>query len=132
LLANRMFYQALTSLDLEAMTGVWLHEEWVCCVHPGWPQVEGWEAVRASFEQIFEHTERLLITVSRTSVHQEQDMAWISCLEKISSSGPGRIDTSFAQATNLFVRRQGRWRMVQHHASHLPVEMRPPDTERVN
>lgn len=130
--ANRMFYQALTTMNLEAMTAVWLQEDCVRCVHPGWPQVEGWDAVSQSFMQIFENTDSLRVTVSRTSIHVEQTMAWVSCIEKISSSSPGRIDTVYVQATNLFVLRDGRWRMIQHHASHLPVEAGPTETERVN
>lgn len=127
-----MFYQALTSLNLEAMAAVWLQEDYVRCVHPGWPQVEGWDAVSQSFQQIFENTDSLRVTVSRTSIHIEQTMAWVSCIEKIASSSPGRIDTVYVQATNLFVLRDGRWRMIQHHASHLPVESGPTETERVN
>jgi ketosteroid isomerase-like protein len=130
--ANRRFYEALTQMNEPAMHDVWLHEEWVRCVHPGWPQVEGWDAVRQSFAQIFENTGSLRITVSRTSVHVEQDMAWVSCIEKISSSNPEAIDTVYAQATNLFVLRDGHWRMVQHHASHLPVETHLQEPERVN
>jgi len=130
--ANRRFYEALTEMNESAMSELWLPEEWVCCVHPGWPQVEGWNAVCQSFTQIFENTDTLRIAVSRTTAHVEQDMAWVSCIEKVSSSSPGRIDTVYVQATNLFVLRDGRWRMVQHHASHLPVEVHPQETERVN
>jgi len=130
--ANRRFYAALTQMNEPAMHDVWLHEDWIRCVHPGWPQVEGWEAVRQSFTQIFENTDSLRITVSRTTVHLEESMAWLSCIEKISSSSPGRIDTVYVQATNLFVLRDGIWRMVLHHASHLPVEMHPQEAERVN
>lgn len=129
---NRKFYEALTQMNESAMQEVWLHEDWVSCVHPGWPQVEGWNAVSQSFMQIFENTQALRITVSRTSVHVEGEMAWVSCIEKISSSSPGRIDTVYVQATNLYVRREGRWLMVQHHASHLPEEAHPKAAERVN
>ncbi|HMX30241.1 MAG TPA: nuclear transport factor 2 family protein, partial [Blastocatellia bacterium] len=34
--ANQSFYLALENADLEAMAAVWLHEDWVKCVHPGW------------------------------------------------------------------------------------------------
>ncbi|MCH7766008.1 MAG: hypothetical protein IH916_05570, partial [Acidobacteria bacterium] len=36
LAANRRFYTAMDSLDLEGMEAVWLHADWVKCVHPGW------------------------------------------------------------------------------------------------
>ena len=45
LAANRAFYHALQSLDLEQMKAVWLHEDWVECLHPGWELRVGWEEV---------------------------------------------------------------------------------------
>ena len=33
--ANERFYQALEKASLESMSAVWLHAEWVKCVHPG-------------------------------------------------------------------------------------------------
>ncbi len=52
--ANRKFYQALAALDLRAMNHLWLNENWVRCVHPGWAPLEGWEAVHESWQRIFE------------------------------------------------------------------------------
>jgi len=129
---NRRFYEALTQMSDTAMDEVWLHEDWVRCVHPGWPQVEGWDAVRQSFTQIFENTDSLRITISQVSVHLKEAMAWVSCIEKIASASPGRIDTVYVQATNLFVLQDSRWQMVLHHASHLPEEVHPTEAERVN
>ena len=130
--ANRRFYEALTTLDLEAMEQVWLPEDWVRCVHPGWAQLEGWPAVRESWAHIFENTQFLRVAVSQVFVHQEQDLGWVSCMEKVASTGEGRIDSAYVQATNLFVRREGRWFMVLHHASHLPVSMKSGGEETVH
>ena len=48
------------------------------------------------------------------------DVAWVSCLERNATADAEQIHTSLAQATNLFVRHDGRWRMVVHHASPVP------------
>lgn len=128
---NRRFYQALCALDLEAMDDIWLDEKWVRCVHPGWMQLEGWEAVRESWERIFENTQFLRVTINQVFIHQEGDLAWVSCIEKVSSTGEGRIDSAYLQSTNLFVRRDDRWRMVLHHSSHLPASVQPGEKETV-
>ncbi len=129
--ANRRFYEALCAMDLKAMDEIWLPEEWVRCVHPGWAQLEGWEAVRESWERIFDNTQFLHVAISQVFVHQAGDLGWVSCVEKVSSTGVGRIDSAYVQATNLFSRRDGRWLMVLHHASHLPVSVQGSGEETV-
>ena len=57
--ANRRFYQAFAALSLEQMDEVWLHEDWVECVHPGWDLLLSWEEVRESWARIFTNTQRM-------------------------------------------------------------------------
>ena len=130
--ANSRFYQAVSALDMEAMEEIWLKEDWVRCVHPGWTELESWEAVRESWKHIFENTQFLQITISQAFVHAEGDLAWVSCVEKVSSTGEGRIDLGYVQTTNLFVRRQDRWLMVLHHSSHLPASLQSGGEETVH
>ena len=118
--ANKNFYSALQSLNLEEMESVWLPEEWVKCLHPGWEMLEGWEAVHESWQQIFENTKFMRITMGVQSVHVEKATAWVCCTEKISSAAEGRFETAFVQATNIFKLHNGTWFLVHHHASHLP------------
>ena len=44
------------------MDRLWAHEGWVRCVHPGWDILVGWEAIRASWQQIFANTRWLRVT----------------------------------------------------------------------
>ena len=69
--ANKNFYSALQSLNLEEMESIWLPEEWVKCLHPGWDMLEGWEAVHESWQQIFENTKFMRISMGLQSVHVE-------------------------------------------------------------
>ena len=119
--ANQNFYTSLQDLSLEEMEAVWLQEEWVKCVHPGWNMLEGWEAVRESFQHIFENTHFMRIAVGLQSLRVENSTAWLCCTEKISSAAEGRFDSAYVQATNIFERRQGAWSLVLHHASPLPT-----------
>ena len=117
---NKTLYAALQNLNLKEMDAVWLHEPWVRCVHPGWDILEGWEAVRESWQQMFDVTESMRITVRTQFIRVEGSTAWICCRESISSAAGGRSSSAQAQATNIFEKRSGEWYLVHHHASMLP------------
>src|SRR5262249_33135694 len=91
--ANKNFYSALQDLNLEEMESIWLQEDWVRCIHPGWTLLEGWEAVRESWQHIFENTHFMRIAVGIQSIHVENSTAWVCCTEKVSSAAEGRIDS---------------------------------------
>lgn len=117
--ANAAFYAALSASDLDAMDEVWFPADWAECVHPGWTALRGWDAVREGWRLIFEGS-RIAVDASDLRVRIVGDVAWVSCLERIAATDEEQIHTSMAQATNLFVRHDGRWRMVMHHASAVP------------
>ena len=125
LAANRRFYAAFESLDLAEMEEVWLHEDWVACVHPGWNLMLGWDEVRDSWARIFSSTQRLRLAMSSIWAHVEGDVAWIACTEHVTSLFTGGFDETHVQATNLFILRGGAWRMAAHHASPLAITREP-------
>ncbi len=127
LAANRAFYEALRSLDMAQMEEVWLKEDWVRCVHPGWELLLGWEDVRKSWEDIFQTCGQMLISVGRPLVHVVGDTAWVSCLADITTAQTDGFSTGLIETTNIFVRYQGRWLMVLHHTT--PLSMRPEASE---
>lgn len=124
--ANTAFYRALESGMLERMDEVWAHEEWVRCVHPGWDLLIGWNRVRGSWEMIFAGGQKLRATPSDVWVHAEGDFAWVTCTENITVFNEASFDSALACATNLFIQLGGRWLMVHHHASPIPIVV--PDT----
>ncbi len=117
--ANAGFYRAFEALDLSAMDAVWAHGAHVKCVHPGWPLLTGWEAVRASWEAIFANTREMRFTLTDVSAAATGDFAWVTCTENILSETDGRVGVTSILATNLFERGERGWRMVHHHASHV-------------
>lgn len=119
--ANQNFYTALQDLSIDEMEAIWLQEAWVRCVHPGWNLLEGWEAVRESWQQIFENTNFMRIAVGIQSVRIENSSAWVCCTEKLSTVAEDRFDSVYVQTTNIFERRNGAWYVVHHHASALPA-----------
>jgi ketosteroid isomerase-like protein len=121
--ANSSFYAALESADFDAMAALWLHAEWIKCVHPGWEVLRGWGQVGESWEQIFANSRRMRAHPSDVEMKVEGDFALVSCTENLviffdSTHAPTSIRTT---ATNLFHRVGGRWLMVHHHASPVPT-----------
>lgn len=118
--ANQSFYSAFQNLSLPEMEAIWLREDWVRCLHPGWELLEGWEAVRQSWQQVFENTHFMRIVIGIQFLRVENSWAWVCCTEKISSASRGQFESAHVQSTNLFKRQNGRWYIVHHHASLRP------------
>jgi ketosteroid isomerase-like protein len=117
--ANARFYRAFETLDIAEMDLVWVHGAHARCVHPGWPLLSGWDAVRTSWETIFANTEEMRFTLSDVNVHVLGTLAWVTCTENILSDVQGRVTVTSILATNLFERDPAGWRLVHHHASHM-------------
>ncbi len=125
--ANTAFYRAIDSASIERLEELWAHDDYVRCVHPGWDIVTGWSRVRQSFEQIFASGQKMRISPTEVAVWFSGDVAWVACTENITIFQDTNFDTVQAVATNLFIQRDGRWLLVHHHAS--PIPMLVPDTE---
>lgn len=119
--ANIGFYNALELASLEMMEQVWLHEDWVRCVHPGWDLLVGWRRVRESWERIFQNGQKMKVAPSQVWIHITGDVAHVTCTENITVYNDSSFESVQAVATNMFVCRQGRWLMAHHHASPIPM-----------
>jgi ketosteroid isomerase-like protein len=127
--ANKNFYRAIQSLSMEQMDSVWWQDESARCVHPGWDLLEGWEAIRESWQRIFEDTRYLRLSVSLQTIRVEGPVAWVACAEKISSASEGVFENALVQTTNIFLEHDGQWYLVHHHASHMPSSGEPATGE---
>src|SRR4029453_909921 len=117
---NDAFYDALTQRDLTAMDRLWFPAEWVECVHPGMGPIRGWGAVRESWAVLVSAAGSRLVAATDVQIRLIGDVAWVSCDERIATRSDGRMASSLAHATNVFVRHDGTWRMAVHHASSVP------------
>lgn len=118
---NEKFYSALEKGDISLMEEVWLTEQDVKCVHPGWPLITGWDDIRDSWQKIFDSGELNKVEISDLFVELNDEAAWINCIEKLSHEIGGQLIITMAQTTNIFERRDSRWYLVLHHASPMPV-----------
>jgi ketosteroid isomerase-like protein len=121
--ANRAFYAALEQRDLDAMGDVWEHSDRVVVTHPGWPMLRGWAKVAGSWDAIFRNTGYIQFVLTDEEVTVAGDTAWVTLDENILQSGAAdseigdELSGSRATTINVFVREDGAWRMVVHHAS---------------
>ena len=104
--ANRRFYDALEALDIEGMEACWASGPEIACVHPG----GAWEAIMAN-------TGYIEFEIAEARVQVVDPVAWVTCVERITSAVEGETAAAEAAATNVFVLGSSGWRMALHHAS---------------
>jgi ketosteroid isomerase-like protein len=109
LAANAIFYEAFDQRDVAAMERLWARRVPVACIHPGWAPLFGRDDVLKSWHAILTGPGAPRISCTDPVVHALGDgSALVVCVEVL----PGGAMV----ATNVFVREDGAWRMVQHHA----------------
>ncbi len=106
--ANSAFYRAFYRRDYDAMEDLWARRAPVACIHPGWNAILGREPVLASWQAILGNDGAPKIKVTEATAHVVGDSAYVICRELVSDQ---RL-----VATNVFVREDGKWRLVHHQA----------------
>jgi len=109
LAANAEFYRAFATRDTNAMRALWAVRTPIACIHPGWQALRGRDAVLASWRDILGGPGAPPISCGEAAAHVLGDAAFVICIE--------HIPTVELIATNVFVREDGAWKMVHHHAS---------------
>lgn len=113
--ANDAFYAAHEERDRASMSAVWEHADRAVCVHPGWPILRGWDQVEEAWRRIFEGVGRNQFIITNSSTQVVGDMAWVTLEENLVDRG----ETYAVAATNVFVKRDGVWKMTAHHGSSI-------------
>jgi hypothetical protein len=122
LAANTAFYAAFAGGDYPSMEALWAKKALVCCVHPGWPPVDGRENVLRTWRGILGNPPRPPIRPSRESARIVNGVGVVVCFEAIGDA--------YLVATNLFIREHDRWKMIHHQAGaarNAPGGAREPD-----
>ena len=115
--ANRAFYRAFESLDIEKMSAVWLRDPRIVCIHPGWRRLVGWGPIMTSWERIFESVFEMKIELGDAQIVTSGDLAVVIVEENLVQRGYDGPTRSQVLATNVFERAQNRWWLVSHHGS---------------
>jgi ketosteroid isomerase-like protein len=118
--ANRRFYRAFESLEIEKMEKVWLKDRQIVCIHPGWRKLSGWGPVMESWERIFDGVFEMSFELGDVDVIMTGDLAVLIVEENLTQRGYDGTMKTQVLTTNVFERIGNEWFMVMHHGS--PVE----------
>lgn len=128
--AEEAFYRAFEAGDPEAMMAVWLEDEAVACIHPGGPRLEGPQAVRSGWEEIF-GAGRPLRFVLREQIRTRDALLSIHLVKEYVHVED--VLRGVVLATNVYQQVDGSWYMILHHASPDPAgEVERPEGEAVH
>ena len=124
--AETAFYEAFERADLPAMMAVWAEDDDVVCIHPSGPRLTGFEAVRESWVQVFSNGSQLRVRATESRRYDGQTVAVHSVVEVLTAPGHQGAAQSVL-ATNVYELGDGGWRMVLHHATHVPEAPAPAE-----
>jgi ketosteroid isomerase-like protein len=119
--ANAELYAAFEVGDVDRMEAIWDDSDDVRCVHPGWPMLHGRSRVLRSWSVIMANTSYIQFFLTGVDASVDGDLAIVTCEENILTSvadPDGSLsESATVVATNIFRRRDDRWRLLVHHGS---------------
>lgn len=127
---NERFYRALGTRDLSLMDTVFVRDERAGCTHPGWVMLRGWEAIRQSWENVFDPEDRLAIKLHNVTVDINGDAACVTCVQELMYVKRNPVMMNVSISTNIFERTESGWLMVIHHASPIPFVTEEKETKQ--
>lgn len=129
---NSRFYEALGNRDLDLMSTVFVRDERAGCMHPGWVMLRGWEAIRQSWENIFDPEDKLDIRLHNVTVDINGNAAYVTCIQELTYIKREPVMMNVSVSTNIFERTESGWLMVIHHASPIPFVTEETEKEEEN
>ncbi|MDQ1420143.1 MAG: hypothetical protein QOJ52_2105 [Acidimicrobiaceae bacterium] len=119
LAANRRFYEAFETCNMDDMSDLWERSDRSTCTHPGWATLRGWGPIAASFFALFQGSRHMQFVLTQERAEVVGDLAWVSVDENLLGDQSGAT----IAAVNIFVHADGGglggkgWRLVCHHGS---------------
>jgi uncharacterized protein (TIGR02246 family) len=129
--ANRAFYQALEARDLHRMEEIWAVEDDISCIHPGWHRLDGRDEVSRAWRAIFANSRPWRASCESVRIFVAEGLALVVCVEKLETIG-GEGEPARMQATNVFRKAGGEWKMLHHHSTPMPDVAGEDEEEPVN
>ncbi len=118
------FYKAFAECKPARMREIWYQKDPVC-VHPGSTALTGFEIIIKSWYDILANSHPPDLKVTTVSVTKNDSLAVHFVEELIGRSssvteGGGVVQGDLVLATNVFIRSDKGWKIVEHHASSVP------------
>ncbi|XP_010267603.1 PREDICTED: F-box protein SKIP8 isoform X1 [Nelumbo nucifera] len=111
---NAEFYNIIREKSLQAMSRLWLHADYVKCIHGSGELFTGYNAVIESWQLAFRWGpwgQEVSFQIRDVRARVLTDMAWVTMKTYIG------IDRGPFHVTNVYEFHNGRWYMVHHHSS---------------
>ncbi|KAK1301305.1 F-box protein SKIP8 [Acorus calamus] len=110
---NREFYNIIRDRSLPAMRRIWLHADYVKCVHGSGELFVGYDAVIESWRLGFNWDgQGVAFDIRDVCCRVLTDMAFVTMKGYVVD-----MDTGPFNMTNVFEFHNGRWHIVHHHSS---------------
>jgi uncharacterized protein (TIGR02246 family) len=122
--ASQQLYAALNRMangDSGAMAEVWSHSATVTTMHPIGGREVGWDAVRASFEQVAKLASDGKVELKDQLIRVAGDLAYEMGVERGQLKLAGHQAAIEHRVTNIYQREAGRWKLVHHHTDTSPA-----------
>lgn len=108
---NRNFYKSIHTQSIKGMNRLWLHSDYVKCIHPNGECLSGYDSIMEHWRTIFSWNQRFDYDLQEERARVFGNVAWVTLKEFINSS------TEPLLTTNVFELHHGHWYMVHHHSS---------------
>jgi ketosteroid isomerase-like protein len=118
--ANAAYYKALSARDMTAMAEIWTCASDNILIAPPVDPVThiGWDAIKRQWERYWAQFDQFTVSMASPTVNVNGPVAWVHGIETSQRrSKGGKASSSSNYGTNIFVKDDGRWRMVFHQAA---------------
>jgi ketosteroid isomerase-like protein len=122
--ASERFYAALTGMvngDPGPLIAAWGHDGDVTAMHPIGERDEGWERVRATFEQVGALASGGQVRLRDRLIRAGTDLAYEVGVEEGEATLAGERIALQWRVTNIYRREGGVWKVVHHHTDASPA-----------
>jgi ketosteroid isomerase-like protein len=122
--ASKQFYAALNRVangNADSLAAIWSHSAVVTVMHPIGGRQVGWDAVRASFEQVAQLASDGQVELKDQLIYVTGDLAYEVGIEQGRVKLAGQPVTLEYRVTNIYQREAGLWKMIHHHTDISPA-----------
>ena len=117
--AERAFYEAFETGNVDAMMSVWAKADDIACIHPQGPRLIGRAAIEASWREILQSSIGVRFQLTQLREFADQALTVHVLYENLWVPGEN-APRSPILATNAYRYSKRGWRLVLHHASPAP------------
>jgi len=121
--ASKQFYAGLNRMlngDAAPLADIWSHSALVTAMHPIGGRNTGWDAVRASFEQVAELASYGKVELKDQLIRVVGDVAFEAGVEYGQLKLAGHSVSIEHRVTNIYQREAGAWKIIHHHTDTSP------------